>query len=475
MAAAKVERRLAAILAADVVGYSRLMGQDEQGTLERLQVHRKEVIGPLVAEHRGRIVNMVGDSALCEFASVVDAVACAVAIQGEMAGRELDLPAAERIRFRIGVNLGDVIVEGDDLYGDGVNVAARLEGLAEPGGVCVSGKVRDELRKRLELVFAPMGRQRVKNIAEPVEAWRVVSSEGGVPLARKAFRLPGRVRTPAAAAAALLVLAAAGFGGWWWPWEGSSPRGDLPSSVPEPTRAPELEESDAAFDPDERRAIQRSLGFLGHYRGPEDGQSSYALRNAVREFQIAQGVPGTGHLTVPQTVELHRLAGYSTPPSPLPEFDAAEVLRRSEAGDPEAQRSRAMLHDTWYQDGGFPKDNRQAVRWYRQAARAGDELAALNLGWMLKDGDGVDRDPAEAARWLEIAARRDEPRALYGLAELHERGSGVARDRDRAIRLYREAARAAVGADRGIALARLRALGAWLGEPSTAARGSAAR
>ena len=169
---------------------------DEQGTLERLKAHRREFIDPLIAEHRGRIVKLMGDGAWCEFARVVDAVACAVAIQEGMAGRERDLPAAERIRFRIGVNLGDVIVEGEDIYGDGVNVAARLEGLAEPGGICVSGKVREELRKRLELAFAPMGRQRVKNIAEPVEAWRVVL--GGVPGTRRLCRVPRLARRASA-------------------------------------------------------------------------------------------------------------------------------------------------------------------------------------------------------------------------------------------------------------------------------------
>ena len=192
------------------------MERDEAGTLERLKAHRREFVDPLIAEHRGRIVKLMGDGALVEFASVVDAVACAVAIQEGMAGRERDVPEAERIRFRIGVNLGDVIVEGEDIYGDGVNVAARLEGLAEPGGICVSGKVREELHKRLELAFAPMGRQRVKNIAEPVEAWRVVL--GGVPGARRLLRVPRVARRAAAVAVGLLLLVAIGGGAWWlWP------------------------------------------------------------------------------------------------------------------------------------------------------------------------------------------------------------------------------------------------------------------
>src|SRR3954447_21459786 len=149
MATARVERRLSAILAADVVGYSRLMERDEAGTLARLKAHRKELVEPLVAGHRGRVVKLMGDGALVEFASAVDAVECAVAIQDGMARRETGLPEGERVRFRVGINLGDVIVEGGDLYGDGVNVAARLEQLAEPGGIVVSGTAFDHLRGAL--------------------------------------------------------------------------------------------------------------------------------------------------------------------------------------------------------------------------------------------------------------------------------------------------------------------------------------
>ena len=172
----RVERRLAAILAADVVGYSRLMGADERGTLERLKRHRREVIEPKLVEHRGRLIKLMGDGALVEFASVVDAVQCAAEIQQAMAERNRALPEAERIAFRIGVNLGDVIVEGDDIYGDGVNIAARLESLAEPGGVCISAKVHDEVRDRLELGFEDLGEQEVKNITRPVRVYKVVLS-----------------------------------------------------------------------------------------------------------------------------------------------------------------------------------------------------------------------------------------------------------------------------------------------------------
>jgi adenylate cyclase len=181
MAAPRTERRLAAIFAADVVGYSRLMEQDEQGTLERLKVHRKEFIEPLLDEYLGRVVKLMGDGALCEFASVVDAVRCAVLIQQGMAERERDMPEAARLRFRIGINLGDVIVEAEDLYGDGVNVAARLEGLAEPGGIVVSGTVWDHLHGKLGLRFEYLGEPRLKNIERPVRAYRLVADDTVLP------------------------------------------------------------------------------------------------------------------------------------------------------------------------------------------------------------------------------------------------------------------------------------------------------
>jgi len=166
-------RRLAAILAADVAGYSRLMGADEEGTHERLQAHLRELFEPKIKEHRGRIVKNTGDGLLAEFASVVEAVRCAVGVQRGMVARDPDVPEERRIRFRIGVNLGDVIVEQDDIFGDGVNVAARLEALAEPGGICISRMVRDNVRDKLDYTFEDLGEQQVKNIARPVRLYRV--------------------------------------------------------------------------------------------------------------------------------------------------------------------------------------------------------------------------------------------------------------------------------------------------------------
>jgi adenylate cyclase len=166
-------RRLTAILAADVAGYSRLMGADEEGTLERLKALRQELLDPKIAEHHGRIVKTTGDGMLVEFASVVDAVRCAVEVQQAMPERNTGVEADNSIELRIGINLGDVIVEGDDLYGDGVNIAARIEALADAGGVFVSNTVHDHVRDRLPFVFEDLGEQQVKNIARPVRVYRV--------------------------------------------------------------------------------------------------------------------------------------------------------------------------------------------------------------------------------------------------------------------------------------------------------------
>ncbi|RXH41620.1 adenylate/guanylate cyclase domain-containing protein [Bradyrhizobium zhanjiangense] len=166
-------RKLAAIVAADVVGYSRLMGVDEAETLAALKTHQRELIAPNIAEHQGRIVKTTGDGLLIEFSSVIEAVECAVEVQRAMQGRNEDVPADHRIEFRVGVNLGDIIIDGDDIYGDGVNVAARLEALAEANGICVSRVVHDQVRDKLDLVFEDLGERQLKNIARPVHVFRV--------------------------------------------------------------------------------------------------------------------------------------------------------------------------------------------------------------------------------------------------------------------------------------------------------------
>ena len=211
--APRTDRKLAAILAADVVGYSRLVGDDEAGTITRLKALRKAFIEPLIAEYHGRTVKLMGDGALVEFASAVDAVECAAVIQKGVAEREAALPENRRISFRIGINIGDIIVEESDILGDGVNVAARLEGLAEPGGICIARNVYNQVKAKLDLAFEPMGEHRVKNIAEPITVYRISLD---VPDRAVNRRPDWAQRRWQAAEAGVVLLLALGVGGAWY-------------------------------------------------------------------------------------------------------------------------------------------------------------------------------------------------------------------------------------------------------------------
>ena len=191
MASEQVQRRLTAILAADVAGYSRLMGADEEGTLAQLKAHRRALVDPKITEHRGRIVKTTGDGMLVEFASVVDALRCAVEVQRGMAERNAEVSQDKRIEFRVGIHQGDIIIDGGDIFGDGVNVAARLEGLAEPGGVCVSARVQEDAQGKLEIAFENAGEQQLKNIARPVQVYQVRPT-GAAVSSRPALLLPDK-------------------------------------------------------------------------------------------------------------------------------------------------------------------------------------------------------------------------------------------------------------------------------------------
>jgi TolB-like protein/class 3 adenylate cyclase len=208
-----MERRLSAILAADVVGYSALMEQDEAGTFDRLRAHRKELFEPEIERHHGRIFKLTGDGLFAEFTSVVDAVECAVSLQRGLLERNANVADDQRMYVRIGINLGEVIVEGDDRLGEGVNIAARLEQLAEPGGICVSAKVAKEVEKKLAFAFEPMGEQKVKNIAEPVQVYKV-KLEG--PKARPRPRRPRKAPLGVLAASTIVILLILGVGVGAW-------------------------------------------------------------------------------------------------------------------------------------------------------------------------------------------------------------------------------------------------------------------
>jgi adenylate cyclase len=214
-------RRLSAILAADVVGYSRLMEADEERTLERLKAHRRQLVDPKIKQHHGRIVKTTGDGMLVEFPSVVDAVRCAVEMQRAMVDRNADIAEDKRITFRIGVNLGDVIADGGDIYGDGVNVAARLEALAAPGGICISGTVWDHVRDKLPYSFEDLGEQSVKNIARPVRVYAMdAKAVASLPLVAALLETsPGRSHSPKHFLIVASVIAAVALGtGVWWVW-----------------------------------------------------------------------------------------------------------------------------------------------------------------------------------------------------------------------------------------------------------------
>ncbi len=217
---ARDQRRLAAIVSLDVAGYSRLMGTDDSGTLAALKGHRRELIDPKIAEHDGRIVKTTGDGLLLEFPSVVDAVRCAVDVQRGMAERNADIAPDQRLDFRIGINVGDIIIDGDDIFGDGVNVAARLQTLAEPGGICVSRVVRDQVLDKLSFTFDDLGSQQVKNIARPVDAYRVdlgsVAPQARSRSQRRWQRLT-RVLGWRSLAAGVLAIGLAGIAMWTLP------------------------------------------------------------------------------------------------------------------------------------------------------------------------------------------------------------------------------------------------------------------
>jgi adenylate cyclase len=232
-----VERRLAAILAADVVGYSRLMGADEVGTLRALRAHRRELIDPAIADRRGRIVKTTGDGILAEFPSAVQAVACAITIQRGLASRNASTAEEKRLAFRIGINVGDIIIEANDIFGDGVNVAARLEGLCEPGAICISRAVRDQVRDKLPVAFDDLGEQLVKNIARPVRAFGLsTESIAAIPELDAVAHAAPRKRGYVWLGTVLFAIAVAAGGAGWWLIRGSPTA--LPIEASTTTSAP---------------------------------------------------------------------------------------------------------------------------------------------------------------------------------------------------------------------------------------------
>jgi class 3 adenylate cyclase len=288
------ERRLTAILAADIVGYSRLMGADEEGTLAQLKALHQVVIAPKISEHRGRIVDTAGDGMLVEFASAVDATRCAIEIQRQMIERSADTPASRRMQLRVGINIGDVIVEGERIYGDGVNVAARLEGIAEPGGICISEDAYRQIRGRVDGDFQEIGEQQLKNIARPVRVYRLRLGRARAPI------IPA-VQLKRFAAGTLALLLLVGLIGiyqmnmtlWVLRALGVSARTDASGTAPEPAaprsaRSLQLEATALLHD--------ALLARMAAYAIPAD-EAEAAARNY--EMELA-------HKAIAASLEKHR-------------------------------------------------------------------------------------------------------------------------------------------------------------------------
>ena len=304
LALAREQRRLAAIVSADVVGYSRLMGLDESGTLAALKAIRRDIVDQTLSEHGGRLVKTTGDGLLVEFASVVDAVRCTLELQTAMAQRNMDEPEDRRIVFRIGVNEGDIIIDGDDIFGDGVNVAARLQEIAPPGGVCVSSRVHDDVGHRLGAPFEDGGERSLKNIARPVRVYRWTPGSTGGGSAREPLKTtlrPSRI-VWAVAAAAIAVL---GAGGWWWfsalsshsvapPAATASAAGTVPFTASRPGIAV-LPFVNLSGDPSQEYSsdglTEDVIAALGHF-----GSLTVMARNAVFPFKGKNAKPAEiGH------------------------------------------------------------------------------------------------------------------------------------------------------------------------------------
>ena len=296
MTSPRIERRLAAILAADVAGYSRLMGTDEVGTLNALKEHRRERIDPTIARHNGRIVKTTGDGLLVEFASVVDAVACAVAIQRVMFAFNAGIHTDRQIVLRIGINVGDIILDGGDIFGDGVNVAARLEALCEPGGVCISRSANEQVRDKLSLAFADLGEQTVKNIARAVGVFGLAAKEiAALPDEALPEPEPPELRTPLAPArrrpagamiaGAVVVVALLAAGGWWTLHVRTSPPAVTAAVAPAATRP-------IAYSPQDRRLSVIVLPFENNSGDPaQDGLAASITRDVTDSIAGDTTVP----------------------------------------------------------------------------------------------------------------------------------------------------------------------------------------
>ena len=286
-----LERKLATILSADVAEFSRLMSEDEEQTLRTFRGH-KEVFESLVVMHRGRVFNTAGDAILAEFSSAVEAVRCATDIQTALRTRNDRLPLERQVRFRIGVNLGDVMVQGQDLLGDGVNVAARLQTAAEPGGVCISGSVHDQIRNKLSLTFLSLGERTYKNIAQPVRTFSVMEAETGAQLPASKPSGSGRATAFAIAAAVVALLLAGGYWAYIGKEAGRSQTAQIPAVASPATAQPSVAGSQAGQAPQPPRAA-------GSVAAPSSAPAAESTAAPSKTAPSTKVAPSAGPASVP--------------------------------------------------------------------------------------------------------------------------------------------------------------------------------
>jgi class 3 adenylate cyclase len=436
-------RKLATILSADVAEFSRLMGEDEEQTLRTFRGH-KQIFESLVTGHRGRIFNTAGDAILAEFASAVEAVRCATDIQAALRTRNDQLPPNRQVRFRIGINLGDVMLHGEDLLGDGVNVAARLQTAAEPGGICISGSVHDQISNKLSLSFLSLGEMSFKNIQVPVRTFSITHAQGLGDLPSPKPRRAGN-RSAKWIAAGLLLLAVLASGSYWAYTARQrskaqpslviatavqpevTPREAPPASEPE-AKKPEAEKKEEALSPSNRtapaatpRPSRKEAATGVHDGAPVPVPPATPASPPATPSTSAEGLYDQG-------VSLFKGKQFS---------QAAELYRKAcDGGERKGCNNLGLMY---YNGEGVAKDPNRAADLYRRACEAGGVGGCLNLASMYLQGDGLPRDPNRAANFYQRACDAGAPPGCTRLGLMYSNGEGVAKDPNRAADLFQHA------------------------------------
>jgi class 3 adenylate cyclase len=435
-------RKLATILSADVAEFSRLMGEDEEQTLRTFRGHKK-VFEALVAGHRGRIFNTAGDAILAEFASAVEAVRCATDIQAALRTRNDQLPPNRQVRFRIGINLGDVMLHGQDLMGDGVNVAARLQTAAEPGGICISGSVHDQISNKLSLSFLSLGEMNFKNIQVPVRTFSITHAQGLGDLPSPKPRRSGN-RSAKWIAAGLLLLAVLASGSYW-----AYTARERSKTAPAPVIATAAQPEVTRREPTPLSAPSAGEPAAKTTEAPpRPNRTVPAATPRPPRKEPATGVHDAAPVPVPSATPASPPASSSTSAEDLlaqgrsaykdNQFSqAAELYRRScDAGE------RRGCHDLglmYYRGEGVAKDLHRAADLYKRACDAGGTGGCLDLGLMYLRGDGVPKDLNRAADFYQRACDAGAPPGCTDLGRMYYDGEGVAKDLNRAADLFQHA------------------------------------